>query len=156
MLIMPVATIVPTLYVKERGVALVMMGAILMRRAIFDAFADQIVGFASDATRDRLPGAARHGWCWGALVAMPSVYFLFSPPAGAGATYFTVWSIAAYLAWAMLLIPYTAWGAELTRGYHERSRIVAVCARWWDSAARSCSWRRPSRCRRFIWRAPRK
>jgi Na+/melibiose symporter-like transporter len=126
MLVMPIATIVPTLYVKERGVALVTMGVILAAARIFDAVADQIIGYLSDITQGRMPGG-RKGWMLlGGLVAGPSVFFLCVPPRSAGTAYFTLWSLAAYLAWAMLLIPYTAWGAELSRDYHERTRIATV------------------------------
>lgn len=125
MMIMPVATIVPSLYVKERGVALATMGVVLMAARIFDAFADQIVGYLSDVTRARLNNARKWWILGGMLLAAPSVYLLFNPPAGAGIVYFTICSLAAYLAWAMLLIPYTAWGAELSRDYQERTRIAA-------------------------------
>jgi Na+/melibiose symporter-like transporter len=126
MLVMPIAAIVPSLYVKERGVALATMGVVLAAARIFDAVADQVIGYLSDATQRRMPGG-RKGWMLlGGLVAAPSVFFLCVPPAGAGTAYFTLWSLAAYLAWAMLLIPYTAWGAELSRDYHERTRIATV------------------------------
>jgi glycoside/pentoside/hexuronide:cation symporter, GPH family len=126
MLMMPVATIAPNLYVKERGVSLAAMGIVLMFARIFDAVSDQTVGYASDLTRGRLLGGRKAWLLLGALVAVPSVYLLFTPPAAAGLGYFTVWSLASYLAWSLLLIPYLAWGAELSRGYHERTRITAV------------------------------
>jgi glycoside/pentoside/hexuronide:cation symporter, GPH family len=126
MLVMPVAVIVPSLYIKERGVSLAAMGIILMVARIFDAVADQVLGYVSDITRNRIPGGRKFWVAVGAGVAIPAVYFLSVPPANAGAVYFTVWSLAAYFAWAALLIPYTAWGAELSRGYNERTRIAMV------------------------------
>ena len=67
MLVMPIAVIVPSLYIKERGVALATMGVILMIARIFDAVADQVIGYLSDVTRNRdagrpqgLGGAGRH------------------------------------------------------------------------------------------------
>jgi len=57
---------------------------------------------------------------------MPSIYMLCVPPSNAGVVYFTAWSLMSYLAWAMLLIPHTAWGAELSRGYDERTRIATA------------------------------
>lgn len=126
MLIMPVATVAPALYVKERGVALAMMGVVLMAARIFDGFADQTVGYLSDISQRHLPGGRKFWLVLGALVAAPSVWFLCAPPADAGIVYFTICSLAAYLAWAMLLIPYTAWGAELTRDEGARTRIMTA------------------------------
>jgi GPH family glycoside/pentoside/hexuronide:cation symporter len=126
MIMMPVATIAPNLYVKERGVSLASMGVVLMFARIFDAVSDQTVGYISDITRERLPGGRKAWLVLGALVAIPSVYLLFTPPQAAGIAYFAVGSLASYLAWSLLLIPYLAWGAELTRGYHERTRITTV------------------------------
>jgi glycoside/pentoside/hexuronide:cation symporter, GPH family len=124
MLVMPIAVILPTLYVKERGVALATMGIILMVARIFDAVADQLIGYLSDITRNRVAGGRKSWLVLGAAIAAPSVYFLCVPTASAGAIYFTCWSLAAYFAWAALLIPYTAWGAELSRGCDDRTRIT--------------------------------
>lgn len=126
MLVMPIAVIVPSLYVKERGVALATMGVILMLARIFDAIADQVMGYLSDITRNRIPGGRKAWVALGGIVAIPAVYFLCVPPQHAGAVYFTGWSLAAYFAWAALLIPYTAWGAELSREYEQRTRIAMV------------------------------
>jgi glycoside/pentoside/hexuronide:cation symporter, GPH family len=126
MLVMPIAVVVPSLYVKERGIALATMGVILMVARIFDAVADQVVGYLSDITRDRIIGGRKAWLVLGMLVGMPSIYLLCAPPEGAGVVYFTVCSLVAYLCWAMLLIPHTAWGAELSRDYNERTRIVTA------------------------------
>jgi len=126
MLVLPAATIIPSLYIKERELAPAVVGLILMVTRIFDAVADQVIGYLSDLTKTRLPGGRKAWLILGALVAIPSVHFLFAPPAAVGPTYFAFWSIAVYAAWAMLLIPYSAWGAELSRDYNERTRIVTA------------------------------
>ena len=36
------------------------------------------------------------------------------------------WSCLGYIAWTVLLLTYAAWGAELTAGYDERSRVTGV------------------------------
>jgi Na+/melibiose symporter-like transporter len=51
---------------------------------------------------------------------------LFVPPRDAGSGHLLLWSILAYLAWTAMLLPYTAWGAELSGDYHERSRVTAA------------------------------
>ena len=50
--------------------------------------------------------------------------FLFRPSPDSTVTYFGVWALVFYAGWAMMTIPYTAWGAELSNDYGERSRIV--------------------------------
>lgn len=126
MLVLPAATIIPALYIKERALAPAVVGTILVVTRVFDAVADQAIGYLSDITRRRLPGGRKAWLVAGAALAIPSVLFLFSPPAHVQPAYFAFWSLAVYAAWAMLLIPYTAWGAELSRDYHERTRIVTA------------------------------
>ncbi len=126
MLVLPAATIVPSLYIKERALVPATVGLILMSARFFDAVADQVIGYLSDLTNSRLPGGRKAWLVLGGMVAAPSVFFLFSPPAHAGALYFGFWSMAVYSAWAILLIPYTAWGTELSRDYNERTRIVTA------------------------------
>jgi hypothetical protein len=36
------------------------------------------------------------------------------------------WTLALYLGWTIVLLPYAAWGAELSGDYNERSRIVGA------------------------------
>ena len=126
MLMMPVATLAPSLFVKERHVALAQMGIVLMAARIFDAVSDQTVGYFSDATRKLLPGRRKAWLVFGAVVAIPSIYMLFTPPQSAGLAWFATWSLASYFAWSLLLVPYLAWGAELSRDYNERTRIATV------------------------------
>jgi GPH family glycoside/pentoside/hexuronide:cation symporter len=50
---------------------------------------------------------------------------LFWPPADAGAVYLAGWGMALSVGYTASLIPLTAWGAELSGDYHERSRLAA-------------------------------
>lgn len=124
-LIVPVSAILPTLYAKERGVDLAVIGVILFAARAFDAISDPVIGYLSDRTAQRWYHARRIWIVCGAALILPACWFLFTPPENAGAAYFAVWSFALYVAWTMVMIPYTAWGAELSRDYHERSRIAA-------------------------------
>jgi Na+/melibiose symporter-like transporter len=104
MLVLPAATIIPALYIKERALAPAVVGTILVVTRVFDAVADQMIGYLSDITRRRLPGGRKAWLVAGAALAIPSVLFLFSPPANVQPAYFAFWSLAVYTAWAMLLI----------------------------------------------------
>ena len=55
---------------------------------------------------------------------MVSIYMLFIPPEGAGALHLFLWMFLLSIATTMLIIPYYAWGAELSPDYNERSRIT--------------------------------
>ena len=57
-------------------------------------------------------------------------YLLFSPPAWLTQTglrwYLLAVGLALYTCFTIFTIPYLAWGAELARGYHERTAVVQV------------------------------
>ena len=46
---------------------------------------------------------------------MLSIYQLFMPSADAGALHMSIWSMVLSIAVTMMLIPYYAWGAELSK-----------------------------------------
>jgi Na+/melibiose symporter-like transporter len=59
---------------------------------------------------------------------MLAVYQLFMPPEGAGGWHLLVWGMVLSIGTTMILIPYYAWGAELSADYHERSRVTGARA----------------------------
>jgi len=95
----------------------------------WDAITDPAMGYFSDTTRSRwgrrrpyvLLGAMPMGFCF---------YLLFSPPAWLTQTglrwYLLAVGLALYTCFTIFTIPYLAWGAELARGYHERTAVVQV------------------------------
>lgn len=115
---------VPTFYAQEMGVGLGLIGALIFVSRMFDAVSDPLIGVLSDKTRSRF--GRRKPWiAAGALIASVSCFFLFSPPANAGAAHMIFWLILTYLGWTMVNIPHIAWGTELTRNYHQRTRVMA-------------------------------
>jgi Na+/melibiose symporter-like transporter len=113
-----------TLHVSPTAVGLMM----LLGKG-WDAFTDPAMGYLSDTTRSRwgrrrpyvLVGAVPMGFCF---------YLLFSPPAWlshAGLLWYLLGvCLALYTCFTIFTIPYLAWGAELAKGYHERTAIVQV------------------------------
>ncbi|MBS0473436.1 MAG: MFS transporter [Proteobacteria bacterium] len=125
LLIAPVFGILPSYYALHTKVTLAEVGAAFLIARIVDALIDPLVGVLSDRTRSRW--GARIPWmAGGAVLALPSAYFFFLPPADAGGTYFFVWSFLTMAAWTLLTIPHGAWAAEMTDDYDERSRIFGV------------------------------
>jgi Na+/melibiose symporter-like transporter len=53
-----------------------------------------------------------------------SIYMVFSPDAPVGSAYTFFWISFMYVSWTIVTIPYSAWGAELSLDYRERTRIT--------------------------------
>ncbi len=120
---MPVFFVIPALYAANTTITMSAIASILLIGRIFDAVTDPLIGFFSDRTQSRL-GKRKPWMIAGTPLAMVAIIFLFSPPPTAGATYFLVWSITLFVSWTLIDIPSNAWGAELSRDYNERSRIM--------------------------------
>ncbi|HOY77194.1 MAG TPA: MFS transporter [Hyphomonadaceae bacterium] len=122
LLIVPVFGILPTYYSLNTKIGLAEIGTAFLIARIIDALLDPLIGILSDRTRSRL--GARLPWMIaGAVIALPSGYFLFLPPADADIYYFFWSSFMVMVAWTLLSIPHGAWAAELSDDYDERSRI---------------------------------
>ncbi len=127
MSIFPVIVFVPRFYASDVGVSLAMVGTIMVAVRIFDVITDPLMGYLSDHTRSRF--GRRRPWILAATpLMMLSIYQLFMPGEGAGATHMLIWSMVLSLATTMMLIPYYAWGAELSTNYNERSRVTGARA----------------------------
>jgi len=53
-----------------------------------------------------------------------SVWFLLNPSDTAGAGYLLLWTVAIYVAGTLSIVPTSAWAAELSQDYNQRSRIT--------------------------------
>jgi glycoside/pentoside/hexuronide:cation symporter, GPH family len=122
---LPFYVYLPTFYARDLGVELGTVGIILLLARVLDVFTDPIVGTLGDRTSTRF--GRRRPWV---LASIPLLLFaswrLFLPPEDAGGFYLFLWSSLAYLAWTMILLAYSAWGAELSADYNERSRIFGA------------------------------
>lgn len=102
-------------------------GFLLMASKLFDALIDLAVGAMSDRTRSRW--GRRKPWLLaGGVLSAASFLMIFSPPElSQGAI--TIYMIAALLlyslAYSLFNVPYMALPAELTDGFHERTRLLS-------------------------------
>ncbi|HVN84462.1 MAG TPA: MFS transporter [Candidatus Binatia bacterium] len=95
---------------------------------IWDAVTDPVMGYISDTTRSRW-GRRRPYVAISALPLGVCFFLLFRPPvAGALTTFFYLLTVYVVLFtfFTIFATPYTAWGAELTQDYHERTTVVQI------------------------------
>ncbi len=120
---LPLYVYLPTFYAGEMGLGLAAVGIALFAARLLDAITDPLIGALSDRYRTRF--GRRRPWL---VLACPllllATFMLFSPAAPIGSAYLLIWTTLAYFAWTMMLLPYAAWGAELTDGYHQRSQVT--------------------------------
>ncbi|MBL95184.1 MAG: MFS transporter [Magnetovibrio sp.] len=122
--IIPVYVVLPTLYGVQLGLGLASTGLILLSVRLFDTISDPVIGFLSDVSGYK--GIRRKPWiCIGSVIAGIGLFKILNPPAVVNNSYLLGWSLMLYTGWTMVAVPYTAWGAELSRDYHLRTKITS-------------------------------
>ncbi|MEM8948339.1 MAG: MFS transporter [Pseudomonadota bacterium] len=122
---LPLYVYLPAFYAEDIGLGLTTVGLLLFAARLLDTFTDPIIGELGDRTRTRF--GRRRPWMVAACpLLIVATLMLFIPGEGAGAAYLFFWTTLAYLAWTMMILPFTALGAELSGDYHERSRITGA------------------------------
>lgn len=129
---LPLAIFVPPFYAAlfqangmDPAVALALVGTAFMVVRFFDLFTDPLMGVAGDRYESRW-GRRRH-WC---VLATPVIMlgvllvFVVPYPELASPVYLIASMIVFYVGSTMYTISHYAWGAEMSRDYHERSRIT--------------------------------
>ncbi|AWN14688.1 MFS transporter [Salinisphaera sp. LB1] len=121
---LPLTVFLPPFYAQMPGLNTGIVGILIFAARLFDVFTDPVIGTVSDRTPAIL-GRRRPYIAVGTPILMLAAWFLFVPGDHAGAAYLLVWSMAAYLGWTLIYLPYTTMGAELSADYDERTRITA-------------------------------
>ena len=119
----PVLVFIPKFYSVDMGVSLVLAANIILAVRIFDVITDPLFGYINDRTNTRC-GKRRPWIALATPLMMLSIYMLFIPPEGSGALHLFMWMFLLSIATTMIMIPYYAWGAELSSDYNERSRVT--------------------------------
>jgi GPH family glycoside/pentoside/hexuronide:cation symporter len=119
----PLALYLPSIYAQHFGISLYVLGAIFLSERIWGTFTDPLVGWLCDRT------VSRHGrrkvWIAGGSLLFACGYgYLFFPEGQVSPIGMTIALFVLFFAWSMIVVPYYAWSGELTRDYHERTRIT--------------------------------
>lgn len=112
----------PPFYASHIGISLLKVGATLGTVRLADLGIDLLLGWLMDKTRTRI-GRYKPWFALGLPVTFLAVYKVFNPPADADVAYLFQWYLVLYLAYSMLVLSHSAWGAALSGNYNERSRI---------------------------------
>lgn len=110
-------------------IAPAVIGSLLLVARIWDAVTDPAAGWLSDRTSTSL--GRRRPWLLGSAIPLGlSIVMLWSPPESLQGTPLTLWIGAAillfYTAFTAFRVPHLALGAELSRGYHDRTRVFGI------------------------------
>ena len=125
----PIAIWIPPVYASDLGISLAAVGTMLMLARFTDIVTDPVIGYLTDHSKSRF-GRRKIFMVLGLPILVLGVALLFMPKTlfgGVPGAWYLLVSIAImYLGSTMVLIPYGAWGAELTPDYNERSKVTAV------------------------------
>ena len=112
-------------YAGELGLGLAAISTVLLVSRLTDFVTDPLMGWISDHTRSRF-GRRKPYVLLGLPVMMLGVWKLFMPEPPVDIWYMLIWNTVVYLGWTIMLLPYGAWGAELSDDYMARASITAT------------------------------
>jgi Na+/melibiose symporter-like transporter len=118
---LPLYVHLPKLYGGDLGLPLALVGAILLATRLADAVSDPVLGWLADrwGRRERFTVLALPLLAAGMLA-------LLNPPSSGLAWWLAAGLIVTYLGFSMASIAYQAWGAQLARDAHQRTRVTGA------------------------------
>ena len=123
-LTVPFYVIVPTYY-NALGLPIAAVGIALLAIRLLDALIDPAAGLVADRIESRF-GRRKVLFALGVPLTTLAAVMLFLPPGDmSGTGYLLAWGIALSIGWTIALVPYQAWGAELSTSYAGRNRVSA-------------------------------
>lgn len=135
---LPMAVYLPAVYADAEGfgLSLAFVGLVLVLARIFDGITDPVIGFLSDRMRTRW--GRRKPWVLlGTPIYIFGICMLFIPPIefsevnflgmtfNSGYPWMLIMLIIVYVGATIKDVPYSAWGAELSPKYNERTLVTS-------------------------------
>jgi Na+/melibiose symporter-like transporter len=121
----PLVLLVVPLYAHDLAVPAASVGIVFALARLLDGVIDPAVGILSDRMATRF-GRRRPWIVLGTPVLLAGIWLVFLPTPPVSAAYLLAALAVLYLGWSLVILPYAAWGAELSRDYRERTRVAAV------------------------------
>ncbi|QSR34374.1 MFS transporter [Marinobacterium iners] len=115
--------LLPTWYVEQGGLALWLVGLILMLARASDLITDPLIGYWLDRGR---PVRYRQFILAGAVLCLPGLALLVLPPAGHAVLSLLLGSTLLYLGWTLVQVPYLSWLAALSPESYQRARAASL------------------------------
>ena len=122
LLVSMLSTNLPPFYAGKMGVSLTVIGLTIGALRLADLGVDLLLGWLMDITRTPL-GRYRPWYLASLPVLWLAIFKVFNPPDGVGTAYLFTWYILLYIAYSMLVLGHSAWAANLSGSYNERSRM---------------------------------
>ena len=123
-LVGPAISVLQGIYAKHFGLGLDQIAVVIFVSRVFNAVTDPAIGYLSDSYRAR-HGSRKPWLLGGSVVALLACWFLYVPAGRVTTLSFLCWFLLADIGWSMTEVPYTAWMAELTEDYSERTRVAS-------------------------------
>ncbi|KDE39143.1 Sugar transporter [Nitrincola lacisaponensis] len=115
--------LLPTYYVEEIGLPLLLTGLLLMLARLSDVFTDPLIGrWLDHATASQF----KRTLAGGGLLCIPALILLIQPLSSAPAVSLLLGSMLLYLGWTLVQVPYISWLSHLSRDSHQRARAVSL------------------------------
>jgi len=117
---LPLYIYLPTFYVKDVGIDIAVVGALLFVARLTDIFTDPFFGYLSDKSVERF-GSRKPVMIVGAFILIVSFYALINPNSEYPKSWLFCFSILVYAGWSMINIPYLTWSSEISPCYDDKT-----------------------------------
>jgi GPH family glycoside/pentoside/hexuronide:cation symporter len=138
MVALPMAVYLPAVYADSEGFGLSLgfVGLVMVLSRVFDGITDPLVGFFSDRMRTRW-GRRKPFVLLGTPIYIAGICLLFIPPIefsdveilgvtiNSGYPWMLATLVLTYVGSTIKDVPYSAWGAELSANYNERTLVTS-------------------------------